>query len=144
MPTSRLMATALLTFALLAGVARAGGPWQQPPSIASTGLFCCPGLTFSGDGHALATLDGAPWGQPSSVLVAAPGGSAFTETGRALLLARPAPYGPRGIAFLRAPTPPAGPHPLYAMRETRLGVSLGLVTGGLGRLHALARLAAPP
>jgi hypothetical protein len=142
----RLIAgTTLTVFLLGAGVASADPPWSVPaPIVSGMQLDFPPVLTFSGDGHALATLDGGNGGQLSPLLVANPGGSTFTEIGRVLLLAPPAPYGRRGFAYLRAPSPPPGPHPIDNVKLTRLGVSLGTVPGSLGRFQLLARLRSRP
>jgi hypothetical protein len=121
-------------FALSVGVARADPPWSAPAPITPGDLsFWQPALTFTNDGHALATLtDGG--GGPTRVLAAAPGATAFTEVGRATLVAAPAVYGRRGAAYLRRPSP----RPRERLRT--LSVSLGTVPGSLGHVQPLARV----
>lgn len=145
MSFTRLIAAAAVTVSLLgAGDARAQAPWSAPATIASDiSAFSWPALIFTGDGHALAILDGGGTGELTRVLAADPGASTFTEIGRTLLLAGPTAYGRRGVAYVRAPAPPRG-QSIYDLRVTRLGVSLGTVPGSLGRFRQLVRIALGP
>jgi hypothetical protein len=138
MPGAHLIAAAALTGSLLGGgVARAEAPWSAPLSIASgVESYTRPALAFTGDGHAQATLRGDSAGDLSRILVAAPGTSAFTETGRSALVAPPAVYGRRAVAYLRT-------RPVAGAKTTRLGASLGATSGALGRFQPLARVALP-
>jgi hypothetical protein len=151
MRSFRLISTAALTASLLgAGVAQADAPWSEPVTPTSgINAFWRPSLTFTGDGHAVATLDGsgsccAPGARGlSRILVAEQGASTFTEVGRTVHLAGPATYGARGVAYLR--TPPLAPgQSINDVKVTRLGVSLGTVPGSLGRFQPLARVAQYP
>jgi hypothetical protein len=146
MRSFRFIASTALTVSVLGGgVAHADAPWSAPVTIASgINVFWQPGLTFTGDGHALATLDGAGFGEATRILAANPGTSKFAEIGRAVLVAPPAPYGGRNVAYLRTPSPPPGPHPIDTLKVTRLGVSLGQIPGSLGRFQQLARIASSP
>ena len=123
--------------------------WSTPVNISASaiGVNWNASLAFTGDGHALATLDGRYEGQLTSVLAADPGSSAFAEIGKALLLAAPAPYGSDGMAYLRIPTPtPSGraDKAIDYAPVTQLGVSLGSVPGSLGDLQPLASVSVPP
>jgi hypothetical protein len=146
MSTLRLIATGTVICGLLAaGVARADPSWSTPVPVASgITVFHRSSLTFSGDGRALATLDGAAFGEPTRILVAPPRSSAFTQIARAVLVAKPAPFGQRDVAYLRTPPPPPGPHPIDEIKVTRLGASLGRIPGPLGRFQPLARIATSP
>jgi hypothetical protein len=141
----RLATTAAAVTASLlgAGAAHADAPWSEPAPIASdVSVYWRPSLTFTGDGHALATLGGGGAGQPglTRILAAETGASTFTETGRGVLIAGPATYGRRGVAYLRTPSPAPG-QSIDDASVTRLGVSLGSVPGSLGRFQRLARVA---
>jgi hypothetical protein len=137
--------TALVALAFC-GVVDAAAPWSPPKTVASgIDAFWHPTLRFTGDGHALAMLDGsgaAPTGL-TRVLAAAPGTTAFREIGRTVLIGRPAPYGRHGMAYLRAAAPPRGKN-IDAMRSTRLGVSLADAPDTLGRFRPLEEIASTP
>src|SRR4051794_11307333 len=96
-PTRRRVAAATAVLALAGcaggGVADAAAPWSPPATVASgIDVFWHPTLGFTGDGHALATLDGSGAAPPglTRVLAAPPGTTAFRETGRIVLIGRPA------------------------------------------------------
>jgi hypothetical protein len=133
----RFSSVALIASFLGAAVAHADPPWSAPATV-TTGIdvFWHPTLAFTGDGHALASLNGSGAGQPTRILASNPGASAFTEIGRATLVADPAPYGQRGVAYLRTSPPRARGR----ARVARLGVSLGTAPGSLGRVRQLARV----
>lgn len=117
------------------------GRWSPAATIDSAvSVWHGAGLAFSGDGHALATLDGRGVSEPTRVLVAAPGTTRFRQIARAALVAPPAPFGERDVAYLRLASVPAGPHPMDELEKVSdLGVSLGNVDA-LGRWQRLARI----
>jgi hypothetical protein len=143
----RLVASAVLTVSLVgAGTAHADPPWSAPVTIASgVDAFWQPGLAFTGDGHALATLNASGSAPPglTRVLAAEPRTSAFTEIGRAVLLAPPAPYGRGGVAYLRTPTPTRS-QSIDDVKVSRLGASIARAPDSLGRFQPLARIAGSP
>jgi hypothetical protein len=137
MRSLRLTAAAALLAAVLgAGVAHADAPWSAPVTIgAGIDGFFAAGLAFTGDGHALVTFGGYGARTPTHILAADPGASAFTEIGTATLVSPPAPYGGRGLALLRTPSPIRD-----RAKVARLGASLGTVARSVGRFQQLARV----
>jgi hypothetical protein len=144
MRSLRLISTATATVFLLgAGTAHADAPWSNPAAITSdVSAFNSPALAFTGDGHALASLGVSGAGPPglTRILAAKPGTTTFTETGRTVLVAGPATYGRRGVAFLGIPQLARG-ESIDDAGVTRLGATLGSLPGSPGRFQRLARVA---
>lgn len=116
------------------------GPWSAATTVDDVSVYFRSALTFTGDGHAVASLDGTGDGELTRIVVAGPGASTFAEIGRGVLLAEPAAFGRAGVAYLRARPLPRG-QSFDELAPTRLGVSLGTVPGSLGRWQPLARIA---
>lgn len=138
--------------------ARSGGAahptraaWSSPVTIASNVGWSPLGLRFTGDGHAVVSVDPSDGASTSGrvdppttrILAAAPDTRRFREVGRARLLSRPVLYASRGIALLRVIDAPRRSR-VTSAPVRRLGVSLGSVTGSLGSLQPLARVRGVP
>lgn len=132
MPPFRVAAlVASIASVACAGVASADSPWPEPVTVlAPTDVFRVPGLAFTDDGHALATLSGGRNGR-DTILAAAPGSTRFTQTGRRALAAPPALFARRSVAYLQRSATGAS--------RARLSVAFGTVGGATGAPRELAR-----